>query len=453
MIRNADEVLANGRTAEFKGMREDALQIFTASIEAVDAAQALQQHLLRQDDTLHMDGVTVALEEVDTIRALAFGKASLPMARALVNVVDVDEGLVVTHEGEAVPPAKFDLIQAGHPHPTDESLHAGKRALKLAEAGGANDLLFVLVSGGGSSLLEATDLSLEDLRDTVTIAADSGMDVVRLNTVRKHLSTVKGGQLARIATGGGSRVLGLIVSDVVGDPLSFIASGPTVADESTFADAKTILETFGVWSAIPRLARKRIDAGVDGDLADTPKPGEPFFDHVHNRLIARNRTACEAAVTEAERRGYQGLVLTSQLQGEAREVGRVLAAIGTSVGAEGLPLQPPAAIVTGGETTVRVRGPGQGGRSQELVLAATRDLRGQRVVLLSGGTDGRDGETDAAGALADGDSWDRAQALGLDPADYLATNDAHTFFQRLKDTIVTGPTGTNVMDVQILLVR
>lgn len=453
MIHNLEELVRHPQDGALRQMRRDALTILDEAIRAADAAQAVRKHLTRQGDRLEVNGHRIDLGEVGHIRLVALGKASVAMSRALLERVSVEEGLVVAHAPTTEDLRPLDFLQAGHPHPDEASFRAGRHALDLAHRCGPEDLLFVLVSGGGSSLLEATNLPEADLRRTSKMLHRSGMTILAQNTIRKHLSLLKGGQLAQAATREGGQVVALIVSDVVGDPLSFIASGPTVPDESTYADAQEALAVHGLWDQVPLTIRERIEAGRRGEHPETPKSGEGAFARVVNQLIATNRGACEAAVAEAESRGYRALLLSSELQGEARDVGRFLADLGRALATKGLPLPAPAALVAGGETTVTVRGSGIGGRSQELVLAALEGLQDQRAVLLSAGTDGRDGETEAAGAVGDGESWRRSRSRGLDPEASLEANDSHPFFRALGDTILTGPTGTNVMDLQILLVR
>ncbi len=451
VIRNLEELLEGAATGRLRAMRRIALDMFEAALGAVDPERAVRRHLRRERGTLSIGTLRLNLDTIRSVRMIAFGKASLSMARAVLDTVDVEEGLIVADEKKRLKHPGIEVVKAGHPHPDEGSLQAGEKALRIAKKCGSRDLLLVLVSGGGSSMLEASDLSVEELHGVSDLLIKSGMDILRLNTVRKHLSEIKGGQLGKTAASRGGITAALIVSDVVGDPPSFIASGPTVADETTYVDAKRVLEEFALWGTVPNAVRRRVEAGVKGVLQDTPKPGEPCFERVHNIIIARNRMACEAAAKVAGRKAYRPMILTNRLQGESREVGRVLAAIAVSLDEESLPLRKPAALLTGGETTVTVRGAGKGGRNQELLLAAVPFLSGRDVVMVSCGTDGRDGETDAAGAIADGETLRRAKELDINPADYLQRNDSHAFFRRLDDTVVTGPTGTNVMDLQIIL--
>jgi hydroxypyruvate reductase len=273
-----------------------------------------------------------------------------------------------------------------------------------------------------------------------------------MNTIRKHLSRVKGGGLARLAYP--ATVVSLILSDVVGDDLDVIASGPTVADSSTFIQAKDVFEKYGVWNRVPTSVREHIQKGITGAIKETPKAGDPAFEQCHYELVGTNLQALKAASKRAEHLGYRSLILSSMVEGETREVAKVHAAIAKEVMNSANPIPQPACILSGGETTVTLQGDGKGGRNQEFALASALALDGEEGILaLSGGTDGTDGPTDAAGAIADGETVARARAAGLDPLDYLRRNDAYPFFDALGDLLITGPTRTNVMDVRIMLVR
>jgi hydroxypyruvate reductase len=315
----------------------------------------------------------------------------------------------------------------------------------------ASDLVICVISGGGSALLTlpVDGISLDDLQRTTDALLRSGATINQINVVRKHLDVVKGGGLARLAAP--AQLLTLVLSDVVGNPLDAIASGPTVGDTSTFADAVRVFDQYGLWSDLPEAVVARIRRGAAGELADTPKPGDPLFANSQTVVVGSNLLACEAAARAASEAGCHTLVLTTFVEGEAREAGRVLAGVLREVDASGHPLSRPACIVAGGETTVTIRGAGKGGRNQELALSAAFGLRGlERVLLASIGTDGSDGPTDAAGAWVDGSTLARAAAAGLDPSASLAANDSYTFFDTLGGLIRTGPTQTNVNDLYLL---
>jgi hydroxypyruvate reductase len=292
-------------------------------------------------------------------------------------------------------------------------------------------------------------ISLEDLQQTTDALLRSGATINQINVVRKHLDRLKGGGLAQLAAP--ATVLTLVLSDVVGNPLDAIASGPTVPDSSTWADAAAVLDHFRLWAEVPESVARRVRDGVARKLADTPKPGDRRLETSHAVVVGSNLLACQAAAAEAERQGFKSLVLTTFMEGEAREVGRVMAGVLREIHASGHPLARPCSVIAGGETTVTVRGTGKGGRNQELALSAALTLQGVPDILLASvGTDGNDGPTDAAGARVDGGTLERAARLGLDPGQALADNDSYTFFDRLGDLIKTGPTNTNVNDILLL---
>jgi glycerate 2-kinase len=401
-----------------------------------------------------VDGRRYPLADVRRVLVVGAGKASAPMAAAVEDVLGERvrvEGSVTVRYGHAAPTRSVRIREASHPVPDAAGLEATRAMVELLEDTDQRDLVVCVISGGGSALLmlPADDITLEDLQQTTDALLRSGASINEINVVRKHLDTVKGGGLARLAAP--APVITLVLSDVVGNPLDSIASGPTVPDTSTWAEAAAVLDRYELWARVPASVAERLRAGLAGRLPETPKPGDPIFEHTQTVVVGSNLVACAAAAAAASQLGLRSLVLTSFVEGEAREVGRVLAGVLREVDASAHPLARPCCIVAGGETTVTVRGQGLGGRNQELCLAAAFPLRGlSNVVLASIGTDGNDGPTDAAGACVDGTTLDRAAALGLDPASYLANNDSYTFFDRLGDLIRTGPTNTNVNDLYLL---
>jgi hydroxypyruvate reductase len=357
-------------------------------------------------------------------------------------------GLVVAPVSSPVPPG-FDAIVGGHPIPTRESERAGRRALELAGGLEDDERLLVLLSGGASALMAvpAEGITLDDKRTTTDQLLRAGADIHALNTVRKHLSAIKGGWLAARARGACDA---LVISDVVGDDPSFIASGPTVADASRFEDALDVLYRFGGEAAYPPAVVARLKQGVSGAVADTPKPGDARLAQTRTAVIGSRRNAMAGALAAAAARRYQTLILDDAVIGEARTtaVAHLRAVLARAAG-----LGRPACIVSSGETTVHVTGRGKGGRNQELALASADLLAttGGPAIVASVGTDGIDGPTDAAGALADSTTIDRAAAAGLTPGRFLSDNNAYAFFEMLGDLIHTGPTGTNVGDLQVIL--
>jgi hydroxypyruvate reductase len=346
-------------------------------------------------------------------------------------------------------PRRIELNECGHPVPDARGTAGAERIAEIASRAGARDLVVWLVSGGASALLPfpAAPVTLEEKQAATRLLLASGADIHEINCVRKHISRIKGGQLARMAAP--AAVEALLLSDVIGDDAGVIGSGPTAPDASTFAGALAALDRYGIRERVPASVRERLERGAAGEIPETPKPGAACFRKVRNTIIGSNRLALGAAERRARELGYRTLVLASGIQGETREIARMHAAIAREVAGAGRPVKPPACIITGGETTVTLRGSGLGGRNQEFVLAAAIDIAGLKdVVVFSAGTDGTDGPTNAAGAVADGNTLRR----NPDARRYLENNDSYGYFQPLGDLLITGPTHTNVMDVRMVLV-
>ncbi len=458
-------------------LRADAEAIFRAALACVEPAamvrRALSFETHQGETTLVARGQNgeerYALSDFDRVLCLGFGKAAVPMARgleeALVSLPDSPGagiwfagGIVATKSGQAGSLAHIRVLEAGHPVPDDRSVLAARTLLDAGRGLSERDLVIVLVSGGGSAILcaPAEGLTLEDKAQATSLLLASGAPIHEVNCVRKHLSAVKGGRLA--ASLAPASVLALVLSDVVGDELDAIASGPTVPDPTSFADALDVINRRGIRDRLSRAVLGRLEAGAKGALDDTPKPGDPRFARVANLLVGTNRRALEAAAEAARGLGYATLALSSRITGEAREVALVYLGIGKDIVASGFPEARPACVLAGGETTVTLRGPGRGGRNQEMALAflaalsrAPRDAEG--LLFLAASTDGQDGPTDAAGAFASLRMLKTARRLGLEPEAYLARNDSYAFFERSGGLFRTGPTGTNVCDLQIILVR
>jgi hydroxypyruvate reductase len=450
--------------------RQDAVAIFEAAVAGVDPASMIEEALSLVEDGAGARLVVSAGPETasydlglfDRVFATGMGKASARMARGLEAVLGerLSGGLVAIKGGYREELAKISLLEAGHPLPDERSEAAARALLSLGPSLGAElgprDLVIVLISGGGSSLVcaPAPGLSLADKTATTGLLLASGAAIHEVNCVRKHLSAIKGGRLA--AALAPAIVLALVLSDVVGDELDAIASGPTVPDPTTFADALEILARYRLLGRLPPAVLAHLTAGRAGRALESPKPGDPLLASSRTLLVGTNRLALEAARAEAEGRGYRSLVLSSRITGEAREAALVFLGIGKDMAASGLPLGRPACLIAGGETTVTVRGGGRGGRNQEMALAFLAALGrsprdGEDLVFLSAGTDGNDGPTDAAGALVDLGLYRRARSAGLDPAVFLANNDSYSFFEAAGGHVKTGPTKTNVCDIQLLL--
>ena len=421
-------------------------ELFSAALEAVDPARAVERAVQRNGDQIEVAGEP--LEPGARLVVLAVGKAAGTMARALEAVVGdrIAAGLVVVPDGLAVDLEHMTLRETAHPIPDERCERAGRMAIDLVAGARPDDVLLAMISGGASSLVSCPvdAVTLSDLANTTQRLLQGGAAIGELNAVRKHLSRLAGGRLAAHATS--RRIEVLAISDVPGDRLDVIGSGPLVADPTTYRDALDAVSRIG--GAFPERVLAHLEAGVRGEFDDTPSPGAAVFDRVRSTLLASNVTAIEAACLAAEKRGMRALALPACLGGEARIAGRRLAALGTSMVSSG-----PVCAIAGGETAVVVRGAGRGGRNQELALAAAVELAGNRkVALLAAGTDGIDGPTDAAGAYADGGTVARGSELGVDAHAALADNDSHGFFDREGGILRTGPTGTNVMDLAFLYV-
>jgi glycerate 2-kinase len=438
-----------------KRLREAASAILSAGLKAADPALLVKRHLHLSDEGLSVAGVRHRFRPGRRLVVAAAGKAAGTMAQAAEEVLGerISEALAVDITSRSTL-QRTQVRVARHPLPDRRGLEAATAVESLAHGLDKDDLLLVLISGGASALLPAPvpGITLEDKAVVTSLLMRAGATIGELNTVRKHLSRLKGGGLARAAAP--ARVVSLVLSDVVGDDVSTIASGPTVPDPTTYAEALEVLDRLGVASGVPPAVRRHLMAGARGKVAETPKPGDPLFRRVVTRVIGSNRWTVEAAAQEARRQGLQPLVLTSYLEGEAREASRALVAILRECVETGTPAGTPVCLVAGGETTVTVRGDGSGGRNQELVLAAAEPLSRfpAHAVVASLATDGIDGASHAAGGMVDQETIRRARQQGLrPPAAYLAKSDSSTFLGALGDLIVTGPTGTNVVDLTVLL--
>lgn len=442
-------------SSNIKKMREHAMQIFKAGLQAVDPVEAIKRHTRLGKDLLFIGDRQFSLNDYDRILVVGAGKAVAPMARAVEDLLGdrISDGVIVVKDEHGLPLKKIKVCEAGHPVPDKRGVKGTEEILSLVEKGGERDLIICLISGGGSALLIAPvqEISLADKQNATKLLLACGATIHEFNTVRKHLSRVKGGRLAQMAYP--ASVASLILSDVVGDDLDVIASGPTVPDSSTFQDAEQILKSYGIWEQLASSVCNHIEKGSSGQIADTPKSDDTVFQQCSQVMVGTNLQALEAAAKAAERLGYRPLILSSKVEGEAREVAKFYTAIAKEVLGSENPLKPPVCVLCGGETTVTLQGDGRGGRNQEFALAAALAIEGlDNIVVLSGGTDGTDGPTDAAGAIADGTTLARARENGLDPKDFLQRNDSYNFFQKLDDLIMTGPTRTNVMDIYLLLV-
>jgi glycerate 2-kinase len=412
-------------------LRRQALRIFKAALKAADPYQAVLRHL------------RIDPEPYRNIFVIGAGKASAQMARGVERLLGarVTGGEINVKDGHTARLRRIRINECGHPIPDQRGVAGARRIAQIGAQAGPDDLVICLISGGASALLPfpSPPITLAEKQKTTQLLLNCGASIHEINCVRKHISQIKGGKLARLVYP--AALVTLILSDVIGDDLDVIGSGPTVPDRSTLADARAILRKYGIPNKL---------AATD----ETPKPGDKIFKKTRSIIVGSNALAVDAAALEARRLGFHTQVLTTFLEGEAREVARVHAAIAREIRTSGRPVRAPACVISGGETTVTIRGTGLGGRNQEFALAAALEIADLRqALILSAGTDGTDGPTDAAGAIADGSTIERAQALGLSAAGFLANNDSYHFFEATGDLIKTGPTGTNVADIQLILIN
>ncbi|MCE5256208.1 MAG: glycerate kinase [Spirochaetaceae bacterium] len=449
---------------------EDIRRILMSGIASVDPAVLVRRALSMEGRQLRIriGGQVLAydLSNFAHLVLIGFGKASLRMAEGLDTLLqeEIEEGLIVTTGAqEASCNRCIEVVEGGHPLPDARSCAAGQKMLRLAEKtrgqelGGEHTLVIALISGGGSALLAAPadGLSLEDKAATTKLLLDCGATIQEMNTVRKHLSAVKGGRLAEAFAP--ATLLSLVLSDVVGDDLDSIASGPTVPDVGSWDSARSVLQSHGIWNAVPPHVRSRILDGIAGSIPDTPRADSAIFENAKTFIIGNNKVALEGAAEKARELGYNALVFSSCITGEARSVAELYHGLAKDIERVGRPLEKPACLIAGGETTVTIHGDGLGGRNQELALALLASLDPEegvdrKLVFLAAGTDGIDGPTDAAGAYATMNLRTVALQMGEDPGKALARNDSYHFFSRIGGLLKTGPTGTNVCDMHLLIV-
>ena len=426
--------------------------ILAAALQAVEPGAAVDRHMHRDGDQLIIGDRIYNLSHYQRVLVVGAGKAGAPMAQAAVNILGnyLTQALIIVKEGyesESANNQKLVILQAGHPIPDQRGLAGTQQIIDLLRNTQPNDLVLCLISGGGSALMVSPveGLSLDNLQSLTSTLLASGATINEINTIRKHLSQVKGGNLARLAAP--AHLATLILSDVVGDPLDVIASGPTVPDPTSFEETYDILRRYQITTPkITSMLQRR-----QADIIETPKPGDSIFKDVHNMIIGSNRQAAQAAILHAQEEGFNTLLLTTYLQGEACQAGKFLGAIARQLATTDHPISKPACIVVGGETTVTLKGDGLGGRNTELALSAVEEIDGlDNTILVTLATDGGDGPTDAAGAVITGKTLARALQLGLTPADFLARNDSYHFFEPLGDLLKPGPTQTNVNDLAFI---
>ncbi|MFB0536720.1 MAG: glycerate kinase [Anaerolineae bacterium] len=442
--------------------RDQVWDIMSTALAAVDPAQAIRQNVSLEGDSLRIGQRSYDLSGYDRIFVAGGGKAGSPMVAAIEEILGqrVTAGLVNVKHGHLPPEAadvrRVEIVEAGHPTPDEAGRRGAERMVEMFDQtpGGLTekDLVICVISGGGSALMTLPQpaISLADVQALTGELLRCGAIINEINAVRKHISRIKGGQLARLIHP--AQVVSLILSDVVGNPLDVIASGPTVPDTTTFAQAHGVLEKYDLLERVPTSIVEHLGAGVAGKIAETPKEGDPVFATVYNLIVGSNEIAAQAALNRAQELGFNTQLLSTYVEGEAREVAKVLAAVAKEMAKSGQPIARPACLVVGGETTVTIMGEGKGGRNQEMALAAALAIEGwEDVMVVTLATDGTDGPTDAAGGVATGETVAWARELGLDSEEYLANNDSYHFLEALGELIVTGPTNTNVNDLAFVL--
>lgn len=436
--------------------RQNAIDIFQAGLAAVAPGAAIKKYVQRENEILLVAGSEYDLSQYRQVFVVGAGKAGSSMAAAIEEILGdrITQGIITVKYGHLEELSRVKIQEAGHPVPDENGYKGTKAIYDLARLADEKTLVICLISGGGSALmpLPVADITLEDKQMTTKVLLACGATIHEINAIRKHLSAIKGGGLARAVYP--ATIITLILSDVVGDDLDSIASGPCVPDSKTFKDCQSIFTKYAIETEIPERVRHYIKRGLSGEVSETPKRGDEIFRKVQNVIVGNNFNALIKAKEKSEELGYNTLLLSSRIEGETREVAFNHMAIAMEIELNDFPVPKPACILTGGETTVKLKGGGKGGRNQEFVLAAATKMEGlSKVVVLSAGTDGTDGPTDAAGALADVKTMERATDNGLDPVEYLDNNDSYNFFNGLGDLYKTGPTNTNVMDIRIILVE
>ncbi|GAB7023867.1 glycerate kinase type-2 family protein [Salidesulfovibrio brasiliensis] len=430
--------------------------ILDAALAAVAPDGAVERNTRLDGTVLHAAGAEYDLSKYRRVLLLGAGKGAAPMAAAVESLLGerLDAGLAVVKYGHGQKLSRTELREADHPVPDAAGEVAANELLTMAESATEDDLVIVVLTGGASALTPANaeGIALADVQETTRLMLESGANIHEINAVRKHLSAFGGGLLAKACHP--ATVLAFIVSDVVGDDLDVIASGPVTPDPSTFGDCVSILHRYDIFEALPEPVAERLQNGMDGAFPETPKEGDPVFENVRTALVATNRMALDAAAEKAAELGFEPTVLTDKLTGEARKVAVDLVREACSARHRAREIGCPVCLLAGGETTVTITGDGRGGRNQEMALAATLELGDEQgVCALFAGTDGTDGPTDAAGGFALPNGLARAMECAVDPRTCLLDNDSYTFLEKIGCLLVTGPTRTNVMDIAVLLVH
>jgi len=438
-----------------KKLRADALDIFQAGLRSVDSFSAVLKHVSLDKNDLKVNGIKYPLDDYNNIYVIGTGKATAAMAQAVEEVLSkrITAGFINVKYGHKRPLKYITVKEAGHPVPDAAGLLGSEKIIHLLQSAGEKDLIIFIISGGGSALLPSPvqGMTLTDLQKTTQTLLEVGANIDEINTLRKHLSRLKGGRLAKLAFP--ATLISLILSDVVGDNLGSIASGPTSPYESFYHTCIHIIDKFDIRKKIPKNVLDFFISGQNGKEEETVKSGDLVFKRIQNVIVGSNIQAVREAKRRAETLGYNSLILSSSMQGEAKEVAKMHASIAKEIISTKNPLPPPACVISGGETTVTIRGHGMGGRNQEYALASAVEIDGlDNTLILSCGTDGTDGPTDPARAVVDGHALNRTKKKKMDADKYLSENNSYPFFKALDDLIFTGPTFTNVMDLRLIMV-
>jgi hydroxypyruvate reductase/glycerate 2-kinase len=440
LFKNWKQIIENGKTPELKKARRDILEILSYALLAVDPYKIVKSRF--NGTNISLENLNIDCSTYKNIYLIGFGKASVGMSQAVSDSVKIKRGIIITNDSyKKVHNDYLTTYVGGHPIPNQNCIIGTEKILEMVRKCKEKDLLIVVISGGGSALLCKPRVSLKDFQQTTDLLLKSGATINEINTIRKHISFVKGGRLIEKAK---CKVISFIISDIVSDPIEHIASGPTYPDLSSFDDVNKILNKYGLREKFPSETIRIIESEIQRNNNCTPKKSNSVFENVNNIIVANNRVACNAAELKAKKLGYKTELITTSLTGEAKDVGKnIIEKIYDDKGKK--------LFISGGETTVTIKGNGKGGRNQEMVLGVVSKIDGKDTVFSSFATDGIDGESDAAGAIADGFSLTRARKRNLNPEKYLKLNNSNVFFDKLGDLLITGSTGTNVMDMQIII--
>ena len=451
-IKNKIQLLNNSK---YKKSTSIALDSVESALEAINPEKIIERKVLLQDNFLTIDNLSFDINSFNNIYVISVGKASILMYSGIQQILDskINKGLIISPFSSDVTFKNAEIFISDHPIPSKKSILASNKIIELIKLATDRDLILFLISGGGSSLIALPDpnLTLNDKIIVNNLLLSSGANIRELNSVRKHLSQIKGGNL--IKNSRNSTIISLIISDIVGDPVDCIASGITSPDYSTYQDAINVLTRYDLWDKIPLDAKKILTKGINGEIKETPKPFDPIFNKVHNIVIANPYTTCSEVVEYLKTKNINTKILTSKLEGDSSDMSLMFSLLCKSISENNLPLSKPCALIIAGEITVKVKGTGKGGRHQEAALVSSMKISGLRdIALVFIGTDGIDGFTDSAGSIIDGDTLINSEKMGIEAKTYLANNDSHSFFKETGGLIFTGFTGTNLCDLWLAII-